>query len=541
MNDNSVLPRAHLNGWGLILIQIQQSTQRTPWPATRIWRWGIPALALVAIAVSVVQIVLARAGPILKGRVVETLRARFDSDVQLDSLQVSVARGLEVTGTGLRIFPQDNQRIAGDNTPLIAVGDFYFQASLPGLFFKPTHVGQVNVRGLVINIPPADRRHKGTIHKRSKVKIRVDEIVVDDSQLVIGTDKPDKDPRVFLLKHVVLRDLGPNTGWPFEAVLTNPIPKGEIHASGAFGPWDTESPGDSKVEGKYVFENADMNTIKGIDGILRSTGSFDGQLDRIGVRGRTEIPDFSLDTTNHPMPLWTEFQAVVDGTSGDTYLEKIDAKLGKSQFSCEGAVINIKGQGHRIDVKTDVPNGQIADFLGLAVKTNPSPMTGLLTLEARLQIAPGKERVSQKMTMQGVFTLRQIHFTNPAIEDKVDLMSLRAQGNVNELRPGAPDVTSRMTGQFAMGNGQLVFSRLDYALPGGSVHLTGHYPMDGRSYEFVGKVRTKAEVSEMVASKWKSLLLKPLDPVFSKHGWGTEIPIKVSSDKNGKPKFGFSL
>jgi hypothetical protein len=541
MNDNSVLPRAHLNGWGLILIQIQQSTQRTPWPATRIWRWGIPALALVAIAVSVVQIVLARAGPILKGRVVETLRARFDSDVQLDSLQVSVARGLEVTGTGLRIFPQDNQRIAGDNTPLIAVGDFYFQASLPGLFFKPTHVGQVNVRGLVINIPPADRRHKETMHKRSKVKIRVDEIVVDDSQLVIGTDKPDKDPRVFLLKHVVLRDLGPNTGWPFEAVLTNPIPKGEIHASGAFGPWDTESPGDSKVEGKYVFENADMNTIKGIDGVLRSTGSFDGQLDRIGVRGRTEIPDFSLDTTNHPMPLWTEFQAVVDGTSGDTYLEKIDAKLGKSQFSCEGAVINIKGQGHRIDVKTDVPNGQIADFLGLAVKTNPSPMTGLLTLEARLQIAPGKERVSQKMTMQGVFTLRQIHFTNPAIEDKVDLMSLRAQGNVNELRPGAPDVTSKMTGQFAMGNGQLVFSRLDYALPGGSVHLTGHYPMDGRSYEFVGKVRTKAEVSEMVASKWKSLLLKPLDPVFSKHGWGTEIPIKVSSDKNGKPKFGFPL
>ncbi len=541
MSDNSRLPRAHLSGWGLILIKIQQSTPRTPWPASRIWRWAIPALVLVAIAVSVVQIVLARAGPILKGRVVETLRARFDSDVQLDSLQVSIARGLEVTGTGLRIFPQDNERIAGDNTPLIAVGDFYFRASLPGLFFKPTHVGQVNVRGLAINIPPAGRRHKETRHKRSKVKIRVDEIVVDDSQLVIGTDKPDKDPRVFLLKHVVLRDLGPDTGWPFDAVLTNPIPKGEIHASGAFGPWDTESPGDSKVAGRYIFENADMNTIKGIGGVLRSTGSFDGQLDRIAVRGRTEIPDFSLDTANHPMPLSTQFQAVVDGTSGDTYLEKIDAKLGPSHFSCEGAVINIKGQGHRIDVKTDVPDGQIADFLGLAVKTNPSPMTGLLTLQARLQIAPGKERVSQKMTMQGVFTLRQIHFTNPEIEDKVDLMSLRAQGNVNELRPGAPDVTSKMTGQFAMGKGQLVFSRLDYALPGGSVHLTGHYPMDGRSYEFVGKVRTKAEVSEMVASKWKSLLLKPLDPVFSKHGWGTEIPIKVSSDKNGKPKFGFPL
>jgi len=168
-------------------------------------------------------------------------------------------------------------------------------------------------------------------------------------------------------------------------------------------------------------------------------------------------------------------------------------------------------------------------------------MTGQLTLQAKLQIAPGKESVSKKMTMQGAFTLRQIHFTNPLIEDKVDLMSLRAQGNTDELKPGAPDVTSKMAGYFEMRNGELVFSRLDYTLPGGSVHLSGNYTMDGRKYEFVGKMRTRAEVSKMVATKWKRLLLKPLDPFFSKHGWGTEVPIKVSSGKNGKPKFGFPL
>src|SRR4029078_2723623 len=157
-----------------------------------------------------------------------------------------------------------------------------------------------------------------------KIKIRVDQIVCDDSQLIIGTDKPDKDPRVFQLKHIVLRDLGPNTAWPFDAVLTNPIPKGEIHASGSFGPWDMDTPGDSKVSGKYLFENADMNTIKGIAGTLRSTGNFEGQLDRIAVRGQADVPNLSLATANHPMPLSTRFQAVVDGTSGDTYLEHID-------------------------------------------------------------------------------------------------------------------------------------------------------------------------------------------------------------------------
>jgi len=149
--------------------------------------------------------------------------------------------------------------------------------------------------------------------------------------------------------------------------------------------------------------------------------------------------------------------------------------------------------------------------------------------------------VSEKMTMHGAFTLRQIHFTNPVIEDKVDVMSLRALGHTTNLNPGAPDVTSRMTGAFEMQKGELAFSRLDYTLPGGEVQLIGHYTLDGRQYEFTGKVRTKAEVSEMVASKWKSILLKPLDPFFSKHGWGAQVPLKISSGKDGKPKFGFPL
>jgi len=523
-------------------IQIRQTTPRHT-RASSILRRGIPITALaLGVLIVVVQIVLAHAGPILKGRVIETLRARFDSEVQLDKLQVSITSGLQVSGSGLRIFPQNDLRTPANNQPLIAIQHFQFRASPVGLFFKPTHVRQVNVLGLAINIAPASQRPPASAHKRhDKIKIRVDKIICDDSTLVIGTEKPEKDPRIFQLKHIVLRDLGPSTAWPFDAVLTNPIPKGEIHATGAFGPWDTDTPGHSRVNGKYLFENADMNTIKGIAGTLRSTGAFDGQLNRIAIRGEASVPNFSLDTANHPMPLSTHFQAVVDGTSGDTYLEHIDAKLGSSQFTCKGAVVDIKGKGHKIDVDTDVPNGQIADFLSLVIKTDPSPMTGMLNLQARLQIPPGNESVSQKMTMQGAFTLRQIHFTNPNIEDKVDLMSLRAQGHTSNLKPGAPDVTSRMNGDFQMQQGELAFSRLDYTLPGGSVQLAGHYTMDGRQYEFKGKVRTKAELSEMVASKWKSILLKPIDPFFSKHHWGAEIPIKISSDKDGKPKFSLSL
>ena len=69
-----------------------------------------------------------RANPILKGRVIETLSARFDSKVELDSLNVSLIKGLEVSGQGLRIFAPDDVVAAGATQPIIAVKQFSFHA-----------------------------------------------------------------------------------------------------------------------------------------------------------------------------------------------------------------------------------------------------------------------------------------------------------------------------------------------------------------------------------------------------------------------------
>jgi hypothetical protein len=511
------------------------------------WVWGISIFIFLLLcaggSVVALQMVIKRAGPILKSRIVETLSTRFRSKVELDAFDVSVKNGLNVTGSGLRIYPTDAIMAAGVTAPLIAVKEFNFHAAVRGLFLKTTNIDTVYVRGLAINLPPRELRQSSSATatpRLGKMKIKVNRIVCEDSQLTIGTSKPDKDPKVFDLKHIALRDVGPNEAWPFDAVLTNPVPTGEIHALGAFGPWETDSPGDSGIKGKYTFEHADLNTIKGIAGILSSSGTFGGQLDRIAVQGQTDVPDFSLDTANHPMPLTTNFDAVVDGTSGDTLLNKVDAVLGSSKFSCKGAIVNEKGKGHDISVDIDVPAGQLADFLRLAVKSDPPAMMGIVSLKSSLEIRPGTERVIKKMRMKGTFALHGIHFTDPDIEDKVDVMSLRAQGRTDELGSGAPDVKSTMTGEFAMGDNKLTFRNLDYSLPGGEVQLAGAYAPDNREYDFTGKVRTDAKISQMVATKWKSLLLKPVDPFFHKNGAGAEIPIHVSG-ANGKPKVGLKF
>ncbi|RZU42958.1 AsmA-like C-terminal region-containing protein [Edaphobacter modestus] len=526
---------------------VKHDTKQTsgPAPSKRRGFWGRIAIALLFVVIgfaATLEVMLHRAEPILRGRIVETLATRFDSRVEMDKLHVSVLSGLEVAGDGLRIFPPDGVVDAGAKAPLISLERFAFHVNVMGLFQKPMHVGTVKVSGMTISIPPREMRQQGPKRDRraGKIKIVVDQIDFDDSKLIIGTMKPDKDPKKFALKHIVMHNVGPNDPWRYDATLVNAVPTGNIHAVGTFGPWVNESPGDSAVTGKYTFDRADLNTIKGIAGILSSVGEFNGQLNRIVVDGTTETPDFSLDTAHHPMPLHTKFHAIVDGTSGDTYLQPVEAKLGDSEFTCRGEVINIKGKGHQINLDVDVPNGRIQDFLELAVKAQPAIMTGRLNMKTKLTIHPGKESVTQKIGLNGHFTLRSIHFVNPEWQDKVDMMSLRAQGEAKQAKPGAEDVSSLMTGQFGMGRGKLHFNRLAYALPGADINLAGVYSLDGNELDFDGKVRTKAALSNMVATWWKSWLLKPVDPFFRKNGAGAEIPVKISGSR-GAPKFGLAL
>jgi hypothetical protein len=510
----------------------------------RKWTWlWISLLVLVIGVVIVGDVVLFHAGPILKGRVEETLRARFRSRVDLGTFNVFILRGIEVSGGELHIYPPEDLAAAGATKPLLSIEHFQFRTGILGLFLKPTHVRQVEVSGLAINIPPRSqgaRRPSEKTHK-SEIKVVVDEIICDNSRLIIGASNPNKDPKDFELKHIVLHDLGPSNPWKYEAVLTNALPRGEIHSVGTFGPWQIESPGDSSVEGHYTFEHADLSTIKGLGGVLSSVGIFKGQLNRILVDGTTETPDFSLEIANHPVPLRTQFRAIVDGTTGDTYLPMVNARLRNSSFTTSGAVVNIKGQGHKVDLDVNVPSAELQDFLDLALRTQPPIMTGFISTRAKLHIGAGRENIAQKLALDGRFSIKDIHFTNPQVQDKVDMLSLRAQGKPKKAKPGAKEVSSQLTGTFQMQNGAMRFSELAYVLPGARVNLEGIYSMDGQQFDFHGKVLTDASLSQMVGSPVASLLLKAISPFFkNKTTGGAEIPVSIQGTKSA-PKFGLDV
>jgi hypothetical protein len=514
-----------------------KSRRRGPWA----WIFFILFLAAAALGVTG-EILIQRANPILKGRVIETLSTRFNARVELDSLDVSLVKGLEVSGHGLRIFAPDDVVAAGATKPVIAVAEFSFHASLRGLWIKPTRVGTIYVSGLEVHIPPRQMRAAGspTKHRRGKMKIAVDHFLCVHSDLIIDNGNPAKEPKHFALDRIELWEIGPDSPWRYDATLVNALPRGDIHATGTFGPWIAESPGDAGITGHYTFAHADLNTIHGIGGMLSSVGDFHGQLNRIAVTGTTETPDFSLDTANHPMHLQTSFHAVVDGTTGDTYLDPVNARLGSTPIACKGSVVNIHGKGHVIDLDVDIPNGRLEDLLSLAVKTRPVYLTAAIATRAKLHIHPGPQPVAQKLSVQGSFHLHNIHFTNPKVQDKVDDLSLRAQGRPAEAKAGAPDQLSQMTGTFSLDRGRIDFGKLDYTLPGAEVALTGLYSLNGEQFDFHGTVRTQAKVSQMVSSWWKQLLLKPVDPFFRKNGAGAQVPIRISGTRN-EPHFGLDF
>jgi hypothetical protein len=266
------------------------------------------------------------------------------------------------------------------------------------------HIRTVQLKGLVLNIPPAGERRQMADIGGAKIKIFVDEFISEGARLIINTSRPDKLPLEFDIGSLKMKDIGPGQPVHFDATLVNPKPIGTISSSGLFGPWQADLPRETPVQGSYSFSNADLGTIKGIGGILSSTGEYTGTLGNIVVHGETDTPDFRLGISGHPVPLHTEFHAIVDGTSGNTYLRPVDAKMLNSSFTATGSVIKVKDpRGHRIVLDVAIGNARIEDLLKLGIRTDPADHDGRDTIEDEAGVATRESRYRREIESGGKF------------------------------------------------------------------------------------------------------------------------------------------
>ena len=515
----------------------------------RTWLWiAIGAVGLVIVLLAAFEILLSRAEPILRARLTQSLSARYHSRVEMGAFDVSLLRGFQVSGKDLAIYPYN----IDSSVPTFSVRHFSFRTGYRSLVRSPMRIGYVRVEGLRMNMPAQSQRRPAAAGEGKQEHapgttptIFVDEMECVDTVLTLGTDKPGKEPAKFIIQSIDLRSIGAGQPMEFTATLTNPKPAGQIESRGFFGPWNADHPAATALGGSYSFSHADLGVFKGIGGILSSTGTYQGTLDRIVVDGQTDTPDFQVKLSGHPVALHTEFHAIVDGTDGNTYLQPVRARFLHTLILARGYVVRAQGRAGRhtyLDVAID--QGRIEDLLRLAVRTDPPVMEGQVKLHTKLDLPPGPEGVVHRLKLQGTFAIVNGRFSNPKIQSQVNQISLRSQGEVElaqqrQRQGNSPVVHSQMNGDFDLVQAALHLSNLHYQIPGAVVHLAGVYSLDGARFHLAGTADMQATVSRMVGG-WRGLLLMPFDRIFKKNGAGTEVPFTIDGTK-ADPHFGLDF
>jgi len=491
--------------------------------------------------------------PMVREQAIQYLRGRFHSDVQLAALHVRVPKLslfdlLRNRGRGTKVQVEGQGvamrfAAAADLPPLFSIRNLRFLVDLGSVTGDRKSVDAVWLDGMEINVPPKgatpklDSQPAGASHDVAPGSVGIEAVHIHDATLVILPKSADREPLRFRIAQIELTSVSPGAAMKYDAALAIPTPPGQVHSTGSFGPWVATDPGSTPLAGSYTFEHADLGVFNGIAGILHSTGAFDGVLSSLHARGEATVPDFRLKRTGTPVPLTTHFEAIVNGTDGDTILQPVEARLGQTAFTTSGAVVKREREGRRsVELNVAMPNGDMRDLLRLTMK-GPPFLEGRVALNTRITIPPLTGKIREKLMLDGAFQIHNARFLRSTIQSQLDSFSRHAQGQ--PANQEIDSVVSDMGGSFLLAKGVLTFRSLSFGVPGAHVNLAGDYDMNHDSLDLHGSLKLAATVSEMVTG-WKRVVLKPIDPIFEKNGAGTFLRIKVEGSSR-QPKFGLDF
>jgi hypothetical protein len=519
----------------------------------KLWWFAIGGAVAVAVfvAIAVAALIWLPRSETLRNRAIAALTRDLDSEVTLEGLETSFRPSPRIALQGLVV----RHRGRHDLPPLIEVRSLTVDVSLNG--WRAHRLDHVNIVGLRLFIPPRTDDNEGKAEVMQPVVgppapgepepmagsspvagWSIDRLTATDALLQIGPREKWVPPREFRIHQLNMSSVGVDRVMTFDASLTNPKPIGEIRSMGRFGPWVKETPSLTSLRGTYTFSNADLATFNGIAGILSSEGSFGGILERLDAEGDTKTPDFRLSVGGNPVPLTTHYQAIIDGTNGNTVLKRVDAVLGRTRLSVSGAVVGIKGvDGRTITLDANIPDGHLEDLLRLTVKGNAPPLSGGIKVKTSIRIPPGERDVIDRLQLNGQFHILAARFNSLDIQNKLDELSRRGRGQPAEQDGGR--AVSNMDGPFVLKNTAMSFPQLTFGVPGATVRLAGQYHMRHETLDFAGTLRLQATVSQTVTGI-KRLLLKPFDPLFRRDGAGTVLPIRITGTRQN-PAFGVDV
>jgi hypothetical protein len=518
--------------------QTEQASGRRKFPK---WaRWAVLALGVAVLAGS---ILLAVKWPFSRQSVTESIE-----EVVSGTVRIGRFRNRVFPDPGCEAYDVSVTRPSGihDEPALITVQKITIAARYPDLFLRPGYIARIILNGLRVHVPP---RGSGGGESRSSgpgggsSSTRVGEIRADGAVLEIGL-RDGQPPLTFDIHTLLLKSVSRDKPFSYTVSLTNALPPGEITASGRFGPWNTKAAGETPVSGSYKFEKADLSVFSGISGMLSSEDTFTGQLDRIDADGSVQIPNFAIKSKKHEVPLQARYQATVNGINGDVFLHKVDASFLHTDIVASGDISSHPGKKGKItSIRFEESTGRVEDVLWLFDKDSKAPMDGALTFRAEAVVVPEGRAFLREATLRGHFNIAGGVFTSSKTQANVNDLSKRARGEAEKQgEKNAADrdnVTADMLSDVALRNGVATLTNLFFSLPGARAHMEGTYDLFSDKVDFHGSLKTEAKLSQTTGG-WKSVLLKPLNPLFKKKNAGADVPVEMTGTYD-HPHFGFDI
>jgi AsmA-like protein len=489
-------------------------------------RKTIPIVALVAAAVLCVAAVLcAKYWPFSEKAVQEDLAEAADSSVTIRSYHPTYFPSPGCILEGIEFRHGTNQ------FRLITIDKLIIEGSFSGILRQ--HVPRITAVGARVFIPPFGANTK--FHSQHSDLV-VDELVANGTKVEFTSGDEPKHPLLFDIHEALLRSVRWGSPIRYRLKFHNPDPPGEISTEGDFGPWADGHPQDTPMSGAYSFEHADLGVYGGIAGILSSTGKFDGAFQHINVSGTTDTPNFVVTSGGHQHNLTTRFDAYVDATRGDTFLNRVEARVGRTTLIAQGSIAGAPGKKGKVaDLRFTSRHGRIEDLLGLFVTANRSPMSGDMSLVARAQVGRGDQPFLERVRLDGKFGIDEGAF-KPETQKDVNALSAGARG---ENKDDPETVLTDLKGTVALSGGVAYFHDLEFGVPGAKARLHDTYNILNHRINLHGEMKVETKISK-TSSGAKALLLKIMDPLFRKKKKGEIVPVHILGTYE-KPQFGLDL
>jgi hypothetical protein len=411
------------------------------------------------------------------------------------------------------------------------------------LIFHPHTLYQIRLEGLHVQIPPPGTKARGMdfdngVISTSDSKLRIQTILADGATLDFLRHRGT--PLRFEFKALAIHNVENKHPLEFVVRVNTLEPRGTVVAMGVLGPFRTSSYGTTPMSGTYSLVDGDLNGLDGMWGHATAGGRFGGMFSKMDVKGNVAIPDFRVGQ-GQAVRMDAVYHVTVSGTNGDVEIENAMVKTGSSLITASGSVA---GSPKKVAITIETKDSQVWDLLKIVEKSSP-PVEGDVSFRAAVDVGEEPGRFLEKLNLKGDVSLDAMRLVKAERQQKVDAFSARVRKDAPGAQSGAgsaadaPGITMAARTQTRFEHGMAYFPDIRASMPGAEAHLHGTFNLLDTRIHLTGTVALEKGISHAVTG-WKSVLLKPLSPLFKKKDAGAVVPIAVTGTA-ARPKVGSDL